>query len=276
MLQNQQRNIYLRLKNYEITKLPSLSVQKFIRGKVLEMYKESLLLLCTNTDMITHECRRILKSSHWQVIVWSWCPSVIWGTQGKQALVKGWAWGTGMNLKEFTEMPAPEVCKCMWVNHSQRLLGESMLFNTSNPSASIGQNTEPQTAPAINTSSSWEMLRGAAGTWPHPDHSLKLQGFQTVPLAKEVPSPVGPLKFSSDKVGKSQGAASEGKWHLTMEKQSLNFSRGDGPNPCFICTQVLNSQHLLRYWGADIKLFPPLIINSEILVPRKISNDFFF
>lgn len=69
-----------------------------------------------------------------------------------------------MNLKEFTEMPAPEVCKCMGVNHSQRLLDESMLFNTSNASASLGWNSEPQTAPTINTTSSWEVLWGAAGT----------------------------------------------------------------------------------------------------------------
>lgn len=56
-----------------------------------------------------------------QVIMGSWCPSVIVGMQGKLTLVKGWAWGTGMNLKEFTEMPAPEVYKCM------SLLRESML-----------------------------------------------------------------------------------------------------------------------------------------------------
>lgn len=175
--------------------------------------------------------------------------------QDKQALVKGWAWGTGMNLKEFTEMPAPEVCKCMGVNHSQRLLDESMLFNTSHTSPSFGQNSEPQTAAAINTTSSWEMLWGAAGTWPHPDRSLKLKSFKTVPPAKEVLSPVGPPKFSSNKVGKSQGAASEGKWHWTMDKESLNFSWGDVPNPYFLCTLVLNSQHLLKYWGQILSYF---------------------
>lgn len=177
------------------------------------------------------------KKSHWQVIAWSWCPSVILGMLGKQALVKGWARGTGMNLKEFTEMPAPEVCKCMWVNHSQRLLDDSKLFITSNSSASIGQNSEPQTAPAINTASSWEMQWGAAGTWPHPDRSLKLQSFKTVPPAKEVLPWVGTPKFSSNKVGKSQGAASEGKWHLTTDEESLNFSQGDGSKPYFLHTQ---------------------------------------
>lgn len=111
-----------------------------------------------------------------------------------------------------------------WVNACSM---QAILF------AFIGQNSEPQTAPAINRASAGEMLWGAAGTRPHPDHSLKLQSFKTVSSAKELPSPFRPTKFSSYKVNR---AVSEGKWPLTMDNESLDFSQVDGSKLCFLCS----------------------------------------
>lgn len=54
----------------------------------------------------------------------------------------------------------------------------------------MGLSCQPQSAAAIHTARAWELLWGAVGTWPHPDHSLKLQSFKTVPPAKEVRSTV--------------------------------------------------------------------------------------
>lgn len=59
-----------------------------------------------------------------------------------------------------------------------------------------------------------------------------------------------------------------------MDKESLDFGQVDGPNPCFLCIQISNCQQLLSYWEANIKLFPPLIINPEFLFPKTTSDDF--
>ena len=141
--------------------------------------------------------------------------------QGKQALVKGWAWGTGMNLTEFTEMPA----RGCWV--SQHFL------NASNSSTFVGQDSEPQTAPAVNTARTWEMLWGAAGTWPHPYHSLRLQRFRTVPSAQEVPSPIRPTEVLQQQHCRESEEQLLRKWPLIADKESMGFVKWMAPNHAF-------------------------------------------
>lgn len=88
----------------------------------------------------------------------------------------------------------------------------SQLFhNTSNSSAFIGQNSEPQTAPPINITSMWEMLKGPPGKSFHPDHSLKLQSLETMPPAKEMLSQVRPLNSPTTRLAGVRTAVSEGK-----------------------------------------------------------------
>ena len=83
-------------------------------------------------------------------------------------------------------------------------------FNASSSSAFVGQDSEPQTAPAVNTASTWEMLWGAAGTRPHPYRSLKLQSFKTVSSAKEVLClQLGHRSFPATRLPRVRRAASE-------------------------------------------------------------------
>lgn len=155
--------------------------------------------------------------------MWSWCPPVTVGMPGKQALVKGWAWGTGMNLREFAEMPAPKVFKCMWVNHCQRLLGESVLFQHKQFFCLHG----PEQWTADSTSYQHSLyvgnVTGCSWNVTHPDRSLKLQSFKTVPLAKEVLSQDRLPKFSSNKAVGSQQSTFWGKVALIQEWRKFRF-----------------------------------------------------
>lgn len=181
-----------------------LDIQKVFRGKDLENKEVPLMVCCTNVNMISHWPRKILEKSHWKVILQSWCPSVIPGMQGKQALVKGWAWGTGMNLTEFTEMPAPEGYEGLWVNHSPRLLGASTLsqrkqsFHLRGPGQQTADSTSCQHSQDVGnaTGCSWSV------TPPIP--LPKVATLQNSALSPEALSPIRPLKFSSNKLARSQ------------------------------------------------------------------------
>lgn len=158
----------------------------------------------------------------------SWRPSAMVGTQGKLTLVKGWARGTGMNLKEFAEMPAPEVYKCMSLFHESMLVQCKQFCLPSLARTANRRQHQLSTGPVQGKCCEVRLERDPTQTTP-----LKLQSFKTVSSAKELPSPFRPTKFSSYKVNR---AVSEGKWPLTMDNESLDFSQVDGSKLCFLCS----------------------------------------
>jgi hypothetical protein len=173
-----------------ITALLSLDVQDALGGKI-QRSTEYFIVMSHKHGPKNTSPQESWESNHVLVTMESWCSLAICGMQGKQALVRGWAQGSKNELERFHRNISPrglQTCEqttargCQWLRD----------FSTRNLPSSMGLSSQPQPAAAIGTARACEVLWGAAGTWPHPDHSLKLQGFKTVPPAKKVPSRVPP------------------------------------------------------------------------------------
>lgn len=164
--------------------------------------------------------QRSWESNHLRVTMESCCSLAFWGLQGQQALVKGWAQRSKSELERFHRNNSPrglQTCEqttaggCQWVRD----------FSTRNPPSVIGLSSQPQPAAAIRTARAWGVVWGAVGTWPHPDHSLKLWSFKTVPQAKEVPFRLH-IEIPQQQGCQHWRHGSEAKWPLTRNRGENN------------------------------------------------------